>query len=228
MNAFIGRLLVLFYVITIPLFLGLYLTSMFSAHPKYDALWIEGGVTEFGPAAFLVLVAVFIFPLIVCIGHYLFWDSFSYLEKVLKISAWMAPWPIAGAIVASKGRTDFPLAITMMDDGFSICAVGCVIGVAYSIHAMHETLSLEDKDRKKVEALAGRFGVSQVNVTNIRERLSGMRKRGNHYNGSHDLDHYVMLHLRLFGSFMSLVDDYWNFVGRAIGAHNFFRDKALV
>ena len=60
------------------------------------------------------------------------------------------------------------------------------------------------------------------------QRLSGMRKRGNHYNGSHDLDHYVMLHLRLFGSFMSLVDDYWNFVGRAIGEHNFFRDKALV
>lgn len=222
MNAFIGRLLVLFYVITIPLFLGLYLTSMFSAHPKYDALWIEGGVTEFGPAAFLVLVAVFIFPLIVCIGHYLFWDSFSYLEKVLKISAWMAPWPIAGAIVARKGRTDFPLAITMMDDGFSICAVGCVIGVAYSVYKIHETLSLEEENRKKVEALAGRYGVSNADVIELAARLN----KWNGYKGKQGADHYVMLHLRLFSNFRSSVDEYWAFVQRAIGAGNFFRDEA--
>jgi hypothetical protein len=226
MNAFIGRLLVLFYVITIPLFLGLYLTSMFSAHPKYDALWIEGGVTEFGPAAFLVLVAVFIFPLIVCIGHYLFWDSFSYLEKVLKISAWMAPWPIACAIVARKGRTDFPLAITMMDDGLCFCAIGCVIGVGYSVYTMYATLSLDDAQNKKVESLSSRYGASKADVIEVMARLI------NNWNGykvgsRHSTDHYVMLHLRLFSNFRSSVEEYWTFVERAIGVNNFFRDEAL-
>jgi uncharacterized metal-binding protein len=83
MSVFIGRLLLLFYIIAIPVFLGLYVTSMVSAHPKLDALWMEGGVTQYGPAAFWVLLSIFVFPACVSFFHYLLSDAQSCLKNVL-------------------------------------------------------------------------------------------------------------------------------------------------
>lgn len=228
MSALIGRLLVLFYVITIPVFLGLYVASMVSAQPKYDALWIDGGVTEYGPAAFLVLLAIFVFPVFVSVFHYLISDALSYLKRVLIISAWMAPWPIGSAIVAKEARAEFPMAITMIKDDIYWGVVVCVIGVAYSIHSMHEELSLQEKERLKIEGLSRRYGVSTNDVREVAARLSVKRKEWDYFRkGKQTDDHYVMLHLRALGHLHLSVDDYWSFVGKTIGDQNFFLDDAL-
>ncbi len=229
MSAFVGRLLVLFYLISIPIFLGLYVASGVSAHPNFHALWFDGGITELGSAAFWVLLAIYVFPLCLTLLHHLLSDAESYVKKVLVISLWMSPWPVGSAIFANIEHAKFPMAIAMIrDDGIIFWALVCAGGVAYSVYGMHETLSRQEAERKKVEALAGRFGVSQVDVADVMERLGVMKGKVSYYTGTQNHDQYVMLHLRLFSICRSSVDDYWNFVGKAIGGHNFFRDKALV
>ena len=228
MSAFIGRLLVLFYVITIPVFLGLYVASMVYAKPKYDALWIEGGVTEYGPAAFLVLLAIFVFPVCVSICHYLLTHAQTYLKKVLIISAWMAPWPIGSAVVAKELRTEFPMAITMIKDDLILWVIVWVIGVAYTIYSMHEELSLEAKRREEVATLARRHGVSKVDVVEMTSRLSAITNTWNRSQGRQQYDYYLALHFRHFNALKLSVDDYWSFVCAVIGEKSFFNDAALV
>lgn len=228
MRLFVGRIIVLFYVISIPLFLGLYVTSMVSAHPKHDALWFDGGATEFGPAAFMVLLAIFVVPICVTFLIYLLSDAESYLKKVFFISLWMSPWPIGAAMVAKTARTDFPMAIVMMNGNFVFWAIACVVGVIYSVYSMHESLSSEEDRRDDIELLSRRHGVRKADVAEFTDRLGSIVGTWKQYEGRQSYPDYVALHLRHFSALRLSVDDYWLFVTTVIGEGNFFKDAALV
>lgn len=227
MSTFIGRLLVLFYVITIPVFLGLYVASMVSAHPKFDALWFDGGVTEYGPAAFLVLLAVFVFPALVSFVHYLLSDAQSCLKNVLYVSLWMAPWPIGAAIVAKGARTEFPMAITMMSDKLILGAVILIIGVTYSVYSMYDSLTEEEEHREVIKRLARQHGLNQRDANLIIDQLGAVFSTWNRHEGRGSYEHYISLHLRNFRALRLSVEDYWSFVATVIGDRNFFKDAAL-
>jgi len=228
MSVFIGRLLVLFYIIAIPAFLGLYVTSMVSAHPKLDALWMEGGVTQYGPAAFWVLLSIFVFPACVSFFHYLLSDAQSYLKNVLFISLWLAPFPIWCFLVAKAARTEFPMAITFMDEKLVLGAVFLVIGVSYSVYSMYDSLSGESEHQEAIKTLARRHSVTQNDATQLTDRLAAVFGSRNAYEGRQTYEHYVALHVRNFRALRLSVDDYWLFVSTVIGDKNFFNDVALV
>jgi len=228
MSVFIGRLLVLFYIIAIPAFLGLYVTSMVSAHPKLDALWMEGGVTQYGPAAFWVLLSIFVFPACVSFFHYLLSVAQSYLKNVLFISLWLAPFPIGCFLVAKAARTEFPMAITFVDEKLVLGAVFLVIGVSYSVYSMYDSLSGESEHQEAIKTLARRHSVTQNDATQLTDRLAAVFGSRNAYEGRQTYEHYVALHVRNFRALRLSVDDYWLFVSTVIGDKNFFNDVALV
>lgn len=227
MSAFIGLLLVLFYAITIPVFLGLYVAAMVTAHPKLDALWFYGGVTEYGPAAFWVLLAVFIFPAFVSFVHYLLSDERSYLKDVLFVSLWMTPWPIGSVMVAKAASTEFPMAITMMSDKLVIWAVVFLIGVTYSVYSMYDSLTVEEEHRESLKALARQHGMTQRDVKLITDQLGAIFGTRNRHESRGSYEHYVALHLRNFRALRLSVEDYWSFACTVIGDRNFFKDEAL-
>lgn len=228
MSVFIGRFLVLFYIIAIPAFLGLYVTSMVSVHPKLDALWMEGGVTQYGPAAFWVLLSIFVFPACVSFFHYLLSDAQSYLKNVLFISLWLAPFPIGCFLVAKAARTEFPMAITLMNEKLVLGAVILVIGVSYSVYSMHDSLSEESEHQEAIKTLARRHGVTRDDATLLTDRLGAAFGTRNRHEGRESYEHYVATHLRHFRALRLSVDDYWSFVGIVVGEKNFFNDAALV
>ncbi len=227
MSVFIGRFLVLFYIIAIPAFLGLYVTSMVSAHPKLDALWMEGGVTQYGPAAFWVLLSIFVFPACVSFFHYLLSDAQSYLKNVLFISLWLAPFPIGCFLVAKAARTEFPMAITLMNEKLVLGAVILVIGVSYSVYSMYDSLSEESEHQEAIKTLARRHGVTRDDATLLTDRLGAAFGTRNRHEGRESYEHYVATHLRHFRALRLSVDDYWSFVGIVVGEKNFFNDAAL-
>lgn len=227
MSSFIGKSLVSFYVISIPLFLGLYVASMVAAHPKADALWLDGGVTGYGPAAFWTLLLIFVCPFCLSFGHYLFADAESYLGKVLIIDLLMSPWPIGCAIVAKEGRTEFPMAITMMSDKLVLGALICVIGVAYAVYSIYHAISEEEDHQEAVKALARQHGVNQRDAKLIIDQLGAVFGTWNRHEGRGSYEHYVALHFRNFRALRLSAEDYWSFVGAVIGDRNFFKDAAL-
>ncbi len=241
MSEFISRLLVFIYIILLPLFYGLYVASMLYSYPKQDALWIEGGATDFGPAAFLVLLALLVIPLMLSTAKYLVADDSSDMFKVLIISAILSVYPVLGAIQAHHFELNFPIQVlyAKSDFIFSFAGLFCagfvfvlpVSAIIDTINGIHVSSSAKAARRKKMDALKGRFRVSALDIDSLHERLITVSKttsfRFRSVPDSEIFDRYLPLHLKIFSRLGFTPDDYVSFVQRALGSGAIFDEKAL-
>jgi hypothetical protein len=241
MSEFISRLLVFIYIILLPIFYGLYVASMLYSYPKQDALWIEGGATDFGPAAFLVLLALLVIPLMLSTAKYLVADDSSDMFKVLIISAILSAYPVLGAIQAHHFELNFPIQVlyAKSDFIFSFAGLFCagfvfvlpVSAIIDNINYIHVSSSAKAARRKKVDALKGRFRVSALDIDSLHERLITASKttsfRYRSVPDSEILDRYLPLHLKVFSRLGYTPDDYVSFVERALGSDAIFDEKAF-
>ncbi len=233
MRLFIGRSLVFFYIITLPAFFGLYLASMVNSYPRYDALWFEGGATDYGPAAFFVLSAIYVIPLVVTLCQYLITGYSAFLSRVIGICVWLSPWPIGAAIVADIGKTKFPLAIIWISSKMSFWPVVLVICVAYRVYRLHANVSREAKQHglnlenaRRFREIAQRHQVGPDTVRDLFARFCALSAARNE---THEniLTQHLPQHLRLLSGMRLSVGEYWLFADGTVGCENLFRVGAF-
>lgn len=240
MSAFISRLLVLFYVVLIPLYFGLYAAAMVSSYPKQAALWIDGGASEYGPAAFIVFLALWVIPLLFSSIKYLVADDSSDLAKVLVISAILSVNPAIGAIQAHLLEQSFPVQVIYikwakldLSEGIYILGflfalpIGFIINRVYRLHAIASSKAAK---RKTFAELSARF---RVDAEEIELLLAGLisydRQKGwVRHSDAIIASQYLPRHLSLFSKCKLPVDAYLSFVERAVGRENILSDTAFV
>lgn len=241
MSTLISRLLVLFYVVFVPLYFGLYASAMVSSYPLHAALWIEGGASDFGPAAFLVLLALWFFPLLLSFVKYLFAGDSSDLGKVLVVCAVLSAYPIIGAIQAHMWEQKFPVQVLYIKWGqlnffqvvfllvfIVVLPVGFILNTVYEIHTL--TSSKEAK-RKNLSELSARFRISSDEVSQLLAGLIAHEIRWNSWGRKSDeviASQYLPRHLGLLSKIKLPVDAYLLFVERAVGGRNMLNDDAFI
>ena len=167
MSAFISRLLVVFYILFIPLFYGLYVAAMFSADQKHGALWFEGGATQFGPAAFFVLLGLMVIPLMLAFAKYLFAAESSDLGKVLFVCLLLSIYPIVGAIQAHSWDQKFPIQVVYLSQEGSFLFVLFflfflpILSIFYLVKELNSDASWEETQRKHRADLGTRFSITR-------------------------------------------------------------------
>lgn len=228
MSAFISRLLVAFYILFLPLFYGLYIAAMVSAGQKHGALWFEGGATQFGPAAFFILLGLMVVPLILAFAKYLFAAESSDLGKVLFVCLLLSIYPILGAIRAHSRDQEFPIQVLYLsresDLGFLFSLFILFFLPILSIYSLVKKLnseaSWEEAQRKYCADLGTRFGLKYSEIKQIR---SGLVERT-----GLSSEKYLPRHLELFSKAKLSVGAYLSFVERAVGKNNMHNDNAFV
>jgi hypothetical protein len=241
MSAFISRLLVLFYVIFTPLYFGLYVAAMVYAYPKKGALWIEGGATEFGPAAFIVLLILFFIPLIFSLGKYLFAADSSELRKVLAICAVLLAYPILGVLQSHRWEEEIPILVLHLkwsQAGFfeviSSLFIFFVLPISIicnSIYKIHVRASAKVAERRKLAELNARFRVDAREISQLLAGLIAHEIRVNSWGGKADSvieSQYLPRHLALFSKLRLPVDAYLSFVERAVGPNYMLNEAAFM
>ena len=241
MSAFISRLLVLFYVVFVPLYFGLYAAAMVSSYPNQAALWIEGGSSEFGPAAFFALLALWVFPLLFSFVKYLFAGDSSDLGKVLVICGILSVYPIIGVIQAHMWEQKFPIQVLYIKwaqagffGGFFLLALSSFLPVGLIINAVHEIHTLtssKEAERKKRAELSARFRVDSDEISQLLAGLIAHETRKNsHYRKTDSVieSQYLPRHLGLLSKVRLPVDAYLSFVERAVGRDNMLNHAAFI
>ena len=248
MSSFISRILVFFYVIFFPLFVGLYIAAYVSSYPKPAALWIEGGASEFGPAAFIVLLILLCVPLLLSFAKYLLSGDSTELGKVLIICAILFAHPVLGAFQAHPWEKGFPMQVLLLDWDkgvfLGIIALGLVIvlpfggigSLIYEIHELAEAKDQEakakDQERKYFAELSARCRVGAHEVSQLMAVLVEHNKLlgyGRRIESRVELSRqYLPRHLTLMVKSGLPVDAYLLFVERAVGQKNVFNDAAFV
>ncbi len=241
MSAFISRLLVLFYVVFAPLYFGLYAAAMVSSYPMQAALWIEGGATDLGSAAFFALLALWFFPLLFSFIKYLFAGDSSDLGKVLVVCAVLSAYPIIGAIQAHMWEQNFPVQVLYIKWGqvgflgglfliviLVILPVGIIIN---TVHEIHTLASSKEAKRKYFSELSARFRISSDEVSQLLAGLIAHEIRENSWSRKSDeviASQYLPRHLGLLSKVKLPVDAYLLFVVRAVGRRNMLNDDAFI
>lgn len=240
MSAFISRLLVVFYIVFLPVFLGLYVAAMFSPYPKQAALWIEGGASEYGPAAFIVLLALWIFPLLFSFLKYLVAGDSSDLARVLVISAILSVYPAIGAIQAHLLGQNFPVQVISIAwanldllGGIFLLVflfalpIGGLINRVYRLHAIS---SSKETKRKCLAELSARFRVKAEEIEQLLAALVANEKQKTWRGESAATieSQYLSRHLALFSKARLSVDAYLSFVDRAVGRDHWLNESAFV
>ncbi len=236
MSAFISRLLVVFYILFIPLFYGLYIAAMFSADQKHGALWFEGGATQFGPAAFFVLLGLMVIPLMLAFAKYLFAAESSDLGTVLVVCAVLSAYPIIGAIQAHVWDQQFPMQVLYISRDapfvflwylFLAAIFFLFLPIIWLYNAVGELYSqaLSAVARREHYAdLGARFCVKDSEIAQL---LAGLVERTGLNHGAIS-EKYLPRHLELFSKAKLSVGAYLSFVERAVGKNNMHNDNAFV
>jgi len=231
MSAFISRLLVAFYILFLPLFYGLYVAAMFSADRKHGALWFEGGATQFGPAAFFVLLGLMVIPLMLAFAKYLFAAESSDLGKVLFVCLLLSIYPIVGAIQAHSRDQKFPIQVFYFSpEGSFIDGLGFlfvlfflfflpILCIYFLVKELDSEASLKEAHREYCADLGTRFGLKYSEITQL---FFGLVERGV------NPKKYLPRHLELFSKAKLSVGAYLSFVERAVGKGNMHNDNAFV
>ncbi len=241
MSAFISRLLVLFYVVFVPLYFGLYAAAMVSSYPNQAALWIEGGASEFGPAAFFALLVLWVFPLLFSFVKYLFAGDSSDLGKVLVICAALSACPVIGMIQAHMWEQKFPVQVLYIKwaqvgffGGFFtlllpvFLPVGLIINAVYEIHTL---ASSKEAERKNIAELSARCRVKADEIAQLMAGLIAYEKGKPYWERKTESvihSQYLPRHLGLLSQVGLPVAAYLLFVERAVGRENVFNDAAFV
>lgn len=240
MSAFISRLLVLFYVIFTPLYFGLYVAAMVHAYPKKGALWIEGGATEFGPAAFIVLLILLFIPPVFSLGKYLFAADSSELKKVLVICAVLLAYPILGAIVSHRREEEIPILVLNLGwsqpEFFEVISYLLIFFVPISIicnsiYKIHVRASAKVAERRQLAELNAGFRVDTREISQLLAGLIAHEIRVNSPGRKADSvieSQYLPSHLALFSKLRLSVDAYLSFVKQAVGRDNIFKEAAFM
>jgi hypothetical protein len=240
MSAFISRLLVLFYIIFIPLYFGLYAAAMVSSYPMQAALWIEGGATDLGSAAFFALLALWFFPLLFSFIKYLFAGDSSDLGKVLVICAVLSAYPIIGAIQAHMWEQKFPVQVLYIKWGqvgffglflIAILVIPTVGIIINTVHEIHTLTSSKEAERKNRAELSARFRVNSDEISQLLAGLIAHDIRVNSWFRKSDeliASQYLPRHLGLLSKVRLPVDAYLSFVERAVGKDNMLNDAAFI
>jgi len=241
MSAFISRILVFFYVIFLPLYVGLYITAHVSSYPKPAALWIEGGASEFGPAAFIVLLLLWCVPLLLSFAKYLLAGDSIEFGKVLIICAILFAHPVLGAIQAHPWEKGFPLQVLLVDWDKGVFAViatfGFLIilpiaGIGSLVYEIYELAEAKDQERKYFAELSARCRVNAREVSQLMALLVEHNKLlgyGLRYESRVGISHkYLPRHLTLLVKSGLPVDAYLLFVERAVGRERIFEDASFV
>jgi hypothetical protein len=234
MRSFIGRFLVFFYVITLPTFFGLYVASMVKSYPKYDALWFEGGATEFGPLSFYVLSAIYVIPPVVTLCQYLITGYSAFLSRVFGICVWLSPLPIGAAIVADVGKTKFPLAIVWFTDKLVFWSfIVWVVCVAYRVYRLHSNVSREadqhernQENARRLREIALRHQVGPDAVSELFARICALSAARNETQEK-ILTQHLPQHVRLLSGMRFSVGDYWLLADNSVGCENLLRAGAF-
>lgn len=247
MSAFISRLLVLFYVIFTPLYFGLYVAAMVHAYPKKGALWIEGGATELGPAAFIVLLILLFIPPVFSLGKYLFAADSSELKKVLVICAVLLAYPILGAILSHKWEEEIPILVLhhpwSQAEFFEVISLLLIFFflpisiICDSIYKIHVRASAKVAERRQLAELNARFRVDTREISQLLAGLIAHEIRVNSpgRKAASVIDRvtliiesqYLPSHLALFSKLRLSVDAYLSFVERAVGRDNMLKEAAF-
>jgi hypothetical protein len=243
MSAFISRLLVLFYVVFIPLYFGLYAAAMVSSYPMQAALWIEGGATDLGSAAFFALLVLWFFPLLFSFIKYLFAGDSSDLGKVLVVCAVLSAYPVIGAIQAQMWEQKFPVQVLYIKWGqvgflgglfliviLVILPVGIIIN---TVHEIHTLASSKEAERKNRAELSARFRVNSDEISQLLAGLIAHEIRVNptlwiRKSDSVIESQYLPRHLGLLSKVRLPVDAYLSFVERAVGKDNMLNHAAFI
>ena len=239
MSAFISRILVFFYVIFLPLYVGLYITAHVSSYPKPAALWIEGGASEFGPAAFIVLLLLWCVPLLLSFAKYLLAGDSIEFGKVLIICAILFAHPVLGAIQAHPWEKGFPLQVLLVDWDKGVFAVivtfGFLIilpfaGIGSLVYEIYELAEAKDQERKYFAELSARC---RVNAREVSQLMAGLVAHDKRLNAPYSYGRksaaeisrqYLPRHLTLLVKSGLPVDDYLSFAAKAVGERNMFND----
>ena len=241
MSSFISRLLVLFYVVFVPLYFGLYAAAMVSSYPMQAALWIEGGASDFGSAAFFALLALWFFPLLFSFIKYLFAGDSSDLGKVLVICAVLSAYPIIGAIQAHMWEQKFPVQVLYIRwnqvnflEGLFLLGILVVLPVGIIVNAVYEIHTLassKEAKRKNLSELSARFRISSDEISQLLAGLIAHDIRVNSWARKSDElieSQYLPRHLGLLSKIRLPVDAYLSFVERAVGRDNMLNHDAFI
>jgi hypothetical protein len=214
---------------------------MVSSYPNQAALWIEGGSSEFGPAAFFALLALWVFPLLFSFVKYLFAGDSSDLGKVLVICGILSVYPIIGAIQAHMWEQKFPIQVLYIKwaqvglfGGFFLLALSSFLPVGLIINAVHEIHTLtssKEAERKNRAELSARFRVGSDEISQLLAGLIAHEIRVNSWSRKTDSvieKQYLPRHLALFSRLSLSVDAYLSFVERAVGRDDMLNEDAFM
>lgn len=238
MSALISRVLVIFYIIFVPLYFGLYATAMISSSPHQAALWFEGGSSDFGPAAFIVLLILWSVPLCLSFIKYVLAGSSTELGNVLLIFALLLVHPVLGAIEAHQWKQKFPVQVMFINleqastlGGLCFVAFSVILPFAFisaGVYEIHARADSKDKERKYFAGLCARNRVDARDLAQLMAGLIAYNERLPQFfdpmRKSEDeiARQCLPRHLTMLSKSGLPVDEYLSFVAKAVGVRNMF------